>query len=103
MIFSRTFWPARLLKRAYTPEDFKAPPYQFLPEFCQQTLAYYLSDIVPLIAPTWLAEHLHLAQPPTALLAFEEVGYNQDHEPLFKANSYFRDDLLRLRLLRRLP
>jgi DNA-binding GntR family transcriptional regulator len=60
-----------------------------------------LSEIVPLIAPQWLVETLHLPKPQTALLSFEEVGYNQDNQPVIKSCSYFRDDLLRLRLIRR--
>ena len=101
VIFSMTQLPADLIKKPYTPDDFKAPTFQFLPEFCRQTLAYFLTDIVPLIAPPWLVDRLDLPQPQTALLAFEEVGYNQADEAIITATSYFRDDLLRLRLLRR--
>jgi GntR family transcriptional regulator len=103
VIFSRTLIPTALIQQPYTAEDCKAPIYQFIPDFCRQSLAYFLSDIVPLVAPAWLVEQFDLPQPQTALLSFEEVGYNQEHEPLVKATSYFRDDLLRLRLLRRLP
>jgi GntR family transcriptional regulator len=92
--------PVDLIKSAYTPTDFNLPMYQFLPQFCQQHLAYYLSEIVPLKASTDLAETLHL-QPLQALLSFEEIGYNQDNAPILKATSYFRDELLRLRLIRR--
>jgi len=55
----------------------------------------------PLIAPDWLVDILNLPQQPTALIAFEEIGYNLDNEPILKAHSFFRDDLLRLRLIRR--
>ncbi len=82
-------------------EDFHQPIYQFLSAFCQQHLSYYLSEIVPLNASPWLAEVLQLSPPKTALLSFEEVGYNQDNKPIIKAFSYFKDDLLRFRLIRR--
>ncbi len=55
---------------------------------------------MPLNASAELAGMLHL-QTDKALLCFEEIGYNQDNLPILKVYSYFRDDLLRLRLIRR--
>ena len=101
VIFTYTYIPANLITQSYTSADFLAPTYHFLPAFCQQTLTYFLSDIVPLSAPSWLVERLELPQPQTALISFEELGYNEENEPIIKATSYFRDDLLRLRLMRR--
>jgi GntR family transcriptional regulator len=101
VIFTDTIIPTGLLTQSYTAADFLAPPYEFLTHLSQQTLAYYLTDIVPLMAPSWLADQLDLPHSQTALLSFEEIGFNQAHEPLLKATSYFRDDLLRLRLIRR--
>jgi len=93
--------PVSIINQPYTEHDFCRPIYRFLSDFCQQHLAYYISEIVPLIAPAWLAETLDLGQEKTALLAFDETGYDQDNKPIIKACSYFRDDLLRLRLIRR--
>lgn len=101
VIVSVNYLPAHLITTPYQVDDFRQPIYDFLAEYCQQHLSYYLSEIVPLLAPPWLAEALHLPQPDTALLSFDEVGYNQDNQPIHKAYSYFRDDLLRLRLIRR--
>lgn len=100
VIFTINHLPVDLIKLPHTRADFNLPMYHFLPEFCQQHLTYYLSEIVPLNASAELAEMLHL-QPNKALLCFEEIGYNQDNLPILKAYSYFRDDLLRLRLIRR--
>ena len=93
--------PAAIVNRPYVKNDFHQPIYKFLSDFCGQHLTYYLSEIVPLIAPKWLADTLELPKPRSPLLAFDEIGYNQDNEPVIKACSYFRDDLLRLRLIRR--
>jgi len=93
--------PARLFNGNCTDADFHLPIYQFLSDICQQHLSYYLSEIIPQIAPPWLADLLELPRQKTALLSFDEIGYNQDNEPVIKAYSYFRDDLLRLRLIRR--
>jgi DNA-binding GntR family transcriptional regulator len=101
VILSVNYIPSKIIEAAYQEDDFHRPIYRFLSEFCQQHLSYYLSEIVPLMAPGWLADFLHLSQKNTALLAFEEIGYNQENQPIIKANSYFRDDLLRLRLIRR--
>lgn len=100
VIFTINHLPIHLINQPYTSDDFHTPIYQFLPQFCQQYLAYYLSEIVPLVASEELAQTLHIPiQKP--LIAFEEIGYNQDNQPVVKAFSYFRDDLLRLRLIRR--
>ncbi len=93
--------PTALIAQPYQEADFCQPIYKFLSNFCQQHLTYYLSEIVPLLAPKWLVDALELPKQRSPILAFDEVGYNQDNAPVIKANSYFRDDLLRLRLIRR--
>jgi GntR family transcriptional regulator len=93
--------PWAIINQPYTEDDFHQPIYKFLSDFCGQHLTYYLSEIVPLIAPKWLVDTLELPKQRSPLLAFDEIGYNQDNEPVIKACSYFRDDLLRLRLIRR--
>ncbi len=101
VIASINYIPTKIIEAVYSNDDFRMPIYQFLAQFSQQHLSYYLSEIVPLIAPPWLVETLHLPNPQTALLSFEEIGYNQENQPIIKSYSYFRDDLLRLRLIRR--
>ncbi|HEX9925468.1 MAG TPA: GntR family transcriptional regulator [Anaerolineae bacterium] len=101
VILTRNSMAPSIILRPYIKEDFHLPMYQFLPEFCQQHLAYYVGEIVPLIAPDWLVELLELPERKAALLSFEEVGYNQDNAPIITAQSFFRDDVLRLRLMRR--
>jgi GntR family transcriptional regulator len=100
VIMTTNHLPAELVKQPYTTADFHLPIYHFLPQFCQHYLTYYLSEIVPLVASPDLADLLHLP-PRQPLIAFAEIGYNQDNVPIIKAYSYFRDDLLRLRLIRR--
>lgn len=100
VIFTINHLPVDLIKLPYTRADFNMPMYYFLPEFCQQHLTYYLSEIVPLNVSAELAGILHV-QPNKPLISFDEIGYNQDNLPILKAYSYFRDDLLRLRLIRR--
>ena len=93
--------PVSLFTGDCTAGNFKLPVYQFLSKVCGQHLNYYLSEIIPLIAPPWLADLLELPRKKSAILSFDELGYNQDNKAVIKAQSYFRDDLLRLRLIRR--
>lgn len=92
--------PLKLFEKPYQADDFLAPVYQFLWENGRQRLTYYLSEIIPTIAGDELAQILHI-EPQTALISFSEIGYNADNEPILHSSSCFRDDLLRLRLIRR--
>lgn len=100
VILARNYIPENRLARPYEADDLTAPIFEFLAEFADQPLSYYLSEIVPQVAMGEIARELHLA-PGTPLISLEEIGYNEENEPILKAYSYFRDDLLRLRLIRR--
>lgn len=92
--------PAAFVTAPYEPDDWKVPIFRFLSTFGSQHLSYYLSEIVPVLAGADIAEALHV-EPGSALLSFDELGYNDENNPILHTNSYFRDDLLRLRLIRR--
>ncbi|KAA3658230.1 MAG: UTRA domain-containing protein, partial [Chloroflexi bacterium] len=92
--------PVSLIEHPYEPKDFLEPVYLFLENKCRQRLNYYLSDIVPAIADENLAHNLHI-QPNIPVISFSELGYNADNKPILKSISCFRDELLRLRLIRR--
>ena len=102
VIFTVTHIPPDIIQRPYTKDDLLLPVYEFIPQFCQQEFAYYLSEIAPLLAPAWLKDAFDLPAAETALLTFEETGFNQNDQPVIRACSHFRHDLLRLRLVRRL-
>jgi len=80
--------------------DGKKPLYELLEDHCERFLSYYLSEIVPVALGSREAAQLEVARR-TPSISFEEVGYDQDNEPVVKATSFFRDDLLRFRLIRR--
>ena len=92
--------PSRLLVDTDDRQDDATPVYEFLEHHADRALAYYVSEIVPVTLDGVVAEALG-AQPGTPAISFEEVGYDQDNEPVLRATSYFRDDLLRFRLIRR--
>lgn len=100
VILTHNSIPERLLTEPYTQADLSRPLYEFLELFTRQRLAYYVTDIVPLVADEDIAGLLKI-EAGTPLVSFDEIGYNDNNDPIVKAHSYFRDDLLRLRLLRR--
>lgn len=76
------------------------PIYEYLEANSDKRLAYYLSEIVPVALPPAEAERLEVAEG-TPAICFEEIGFDQNNQPVVDATSYFRDDLLRFRLIRR--
>jgi GntR family transcriptional regulator len=102
VIFTLTYLPPAIITKPYTQSQLKEPVFHFLPDHSDGGFAYYFTEIIPLIAPPWLAELLQLPAENPVLVSFEETGYNQADEPVVLAYSYFRDDMLRLRMLRQL-
>ena len=100
VIFTENFIPSHIVGEECETAKLRLPIYEFLSVCCQQNLNYYLSEIVPVLADEKLAEILHI-EPATPLITFEEIGYNDENEPIVWARSCFRDDLLRFRFIRR--
>jgi len=92
--------PEKMIVERYSESDVALPVFEFLANFGQQHLSYYLSEFVPILANGSVAENLNVPKS-APLLSLEEVGYSEDNTPILKAYSYFRDDLLRLRFIRR--
>ncbi len=65
-----------------------------------RNLSYYLSEIVPVVLSAHEAKQLGVKQG-TPAISFDEIGFDQDNTPVVQATSFFRDDLLRFRLIRR--
>jgi len=81
-------------------DDASEPLFAFIEAHCDRNLSYYLSEIVPVVLDPGKADLLGAAQG-TPALCFEEIGFDQDNAPIVRSTSYFRDDLLRFRLIRR--
>jgi GntR family transcriptional regulator len=81
-------------------DDASEPLFAFIEAHCDRNLSYYLSEIVPVVLD---ADQAGLLGAPegTPALCFEEIGFDQDNAPIVRSTSYFRDDLLRFRLIRR--
>ena len=100
VILTRNYLPGNIISKSFEKSDLAAPIFDFIVDFTDHHLSYYLSEIVPLTASKEVAKYLHVPAR-TAMISLEEVGYNEDNEPILRAYSFFRDDLLRLRLIRR--
>ncbi|HZJ48058.1 MAG TPA: GntR family transcriptional regulator [Acidimicrobiia bacterium] len=92
--------PIRIVSDAEYASDEATPVYKFLEDHCDRSLTYYLSEIIPVALDAATANKLGV-EPGTVAISFGEIGYDQNNEPIVKATSYFRDDLLRFRLIRR--
>ena len=92
--------PSGIFTNAEYTDDEVTPVYEFLERHCGRTLSYYLSEIIPVSLDKELATKLGVAAG-TLAISFDEIGFDQNNEPVVRATSYFRDDLLRFRLMRR--
>ncbi len=100
VVLTRNRIPTEFITDAEYQRDGATPIYDFIDQHTGRTLSYYVSDIVPVALEGEVAAMLGV-EPGTLAVAFEEIGYDQDNEPVVRATSYFRDDLLRFRLIRR--
>ncbi|MDJ0791607.1 MAG: GntR family transcriptional regulator [Acidimicrobiia bacterium] len=100
VILTRNRIPTQLINDLDHRGDDTTPIYEFLEIHTDRALAYYLSEIVPIALDGEVADALG-APEGTPAISFDEIGYDQNNEPVVRATSYFRDDLLRFRLIRR--
>jgi GntR family transcriptional regulator len=80
--------------------DEDIPVYAYLDTHCNKKLTYYLSEIIPVALDTDQSAKLQVDLG-TPAMSFDEVGYDKNNEPILRATSFFRDDLLRFRLIRK--
>jgi len=99
VVLTRNRIPAGMLDDTAVIRD-ELPIYEYLEEYCDRRLSYYVSEIVPVAFDSDQANKLGVEKG-TVGLSFVEVGYDQNNEAVLHATSYFRDDLLRFRLIRR--
>ena len=100
VVLTRNRIPQSLVLGEIGKNEAGMPIYDFLDTHCGRSLSYYLSDIVPVALDEPAAGKLNLA-PGTPTIAFDEIGFDLDNEPVVRATSWFRDDLLRFRMIRR--
>jgi len=100
VVLTYNFVPAALVDGKADKKDAEVPIFEFLEQQTGTQLAYYVSEIVPVLLTDEWAELLG-AEPGSAAISFDETGFSTDGQPLVHARSMFRDDLLRLGVMRR--
>ena len=92
--------PLKVLADSDYTHDETLPLYEFIEDHSERALSYYLSEIIPVALDEDTAGKLGVPGG-TVAISFDEIGFDQNNEPIVRATSYFRDDLLRFRLIRR--
>ncbi|GMQ94304.1 MAG: GntR family transcriptional regulator [Acidimicrobiia bacterium] len=92
--------PTGIFSDSEYADDEARPVYEFIERHCDRTLNYYLSEIIPVSLDADTATRLGV-EPGTLAISFDEIGFDQNNEPIVRGTSYFRDDLIRFRLIRR--
>jgi GntR family transcriptional regulator len=100
VIYTQNQIPSRIIPQELDEEQLTLPVYDLIEVCCQQSLNYYLSEVVPIVADEELSRLLKV-KINTPMLTLEETGYNDENEPVLWARSIFRDDLVRFRMIRR--
>ena len=99
VVITYNFVPERLIGDKVGKRDAKKPIFDFLEQHTGSQLAYYVSEIVPVILTEEWADLLGV-EAGTAAISFDETGFSTEGQPLVHARSMFRDDLLRLGVMR---
>jgi GntR family transcriptional regulator len=73
------------------------PLHAFLKRYCDKPIAYSISDISAVPAPTAVAAHLGII-PDQPLLHFNDTFYGDDDEPLAFGLNHYNDKSLRMRV-----
>jgi GntR family transcriptional regulator len=92
--------PISILVDTDYEDDEAVPLFEFVEEHCDRVLEHYVSEIIPVALDPNTAAALGV-DAGTPAICFDEVGFDQSNEPIVRATSFFRDDLLRFRMIRR--
>lgn len=83
------------LSLAYPPHDqqkLQGPIFPYLAEAYNQTPAYSVTDLSPVVATAELAQLLQVEEL-SPLLLFKDIFFNADNQPIMYAHNYFTDIL----------
>ncbi len=97
-IFATNVISTGLLKRLDGPFDGQLPIHQFLQTYCQEEIAYLISDIEATLAAGEPGSLLACREN-EPLLKIMETFYNKENRPLLLGISYYNYTILKLRLI----
>jgi GntR family transcriptional regulator len=94
--------PRRLLREPFSRQDLVDHVFRFLERFAGESAAYYVADLVPMVAVGAVAHRLECAEG-TPLLLFDEVAYNVRDEAISCSLVHHRREGMLLRLVQSRP
>lgn len=92
--------PAGLLPDEIDEQDAAGPIFELFEREANAQLSYYVSEVVPIVLDGVQATSLDVTAG-TPAISLDETGFTGEGTPLVHAQSILRDDLLRLRVMRR--
>ena len=92
--------PANLIRSAYRDEELHGPVYTFLDQRCKQSVAYNLTEVVPVVADTQLSDLLDCPSG-NPLHRFIEIAFNADDAPIMFSDEYYRPDYFTFNVVRK--
>jgi GntR family transcriptional regulator len=78
----------------------RIPVYRFLIESCKQDVIYHVSEVRAAVADETLSSAMD-CKPYHPLLCIEEVGFNNEQEPVLHCLEYYRNDMVRFQTVRK--
>jgi GntR family transcriptional regulator len=97
-ILAKNVLPLHLMQQPVDQIDGRLRIGELLARYCHQKIAYTLTDISSTTATPETVELLNVAAG-SSLLVLQVTFYNRNNHPIVYGRSYFKDSLLRLRLV----
>jgi GntR family transcriptional regulator len=99
-IYCLDFIPNPICCEDFEDDELKQPIFDFIKQRCGQSTVMNLAEIIPEATNKELAGLLDmkLGQP---LLRIDEVGYNEEGQPILFTRAYYKDQFVRFSLLRK--
>lgn len=101
-IFVAEYIPIDSLLRIPLVEELPESIYQFADSFCQETIDYSISEIIPVKATEALKQKMMLKQS-EIFLKMEELHFGKQSRPVIFSDVYVRDSIIRFQVVRKRP
>jgi DNA-binding GntR family transcriptional regulator len=102
VIFLAEYVPMNYLIKAPKMEEIPESIYQFADNFCQETIEYSISEIIPVKANDTLKEKMNLKHS-QMFLKLEELHFGKQNRPIIFSDVFVRDSMIRFQVVRKKP
>jgi len=92
--------PTQWILTEFADEELQLPFYDFLHDHCRLEIEQDLAEMIPFNASPDVAEALHIP-PGSAILRFEDTGYDVNGVPVYLSTTYYHDNFVRFSVLRK--